>query len=87
MKWMENTVRNYRLAPTDLANLLFRDASVKRRRLLEAFEPKVIPYTYNPFRRTVGDGVNLQFEMLKLDLFADTLENFGERSYQGLQRK
>jgi len=57
-------VRNNRLAPTDLANLAFRDRSRQRERLLETFEPKIIPYTYNPYRQTVGDAVNLQFDLL-----------------------
>lgn len=65
---MEKFVKNYRLPATDLANLLFRDQSVKRRKLLEFFEPKVIPYTYNPFRNTLGDAVNLQLEMLDVEL-------------------
>lgn len=79
-------MKNYRLAPTDLANLLFRDYSVKRRKLSEALEPKVIPYTYNPFRQTVGDAVNLQFEMLELELMPtpwETLEQEVVRACRG----
>lgn len=68
---------NYRLPATDLANLLFRDSSIKRRKLSELFEPKAIPYTYNPFRRTVGDAINLQLDMLDFELLPtpwETLE-------------
>lgn len=61
-------MKNYRLPPTDLANILFRDHAIKRSRLLDLIEPKVIPYTYNPFRRTVGDAVNLQFELLGYEM-------------------
>lgn len=59
---------NYRLPATDLANLLFRDHVIKRRKLSELFEPRVISYTYNPFRNTVGDAVNLQLDMLDFEL-------------------
>lgn len=65
---MEKVVRNYRLPATDLANLLFRDHATKRGRLLELIQPKVIPYTYNPFRRTVGDAINLQFDLPGLEM-------------------
>ena len=70
-------MKNYHLAPTDLANILFRDHSIKRMRLLELIEPKLIPYTYNPFRKTSGDAVNLQFDLLGQDMLPtpwETLE-------------
>lgn len=79
-------MKNYRLPPTDLANILFRDHSVKRARLVEIIEPKVIPYTYNPFRRTVGDAVNLQFELVGFEMLPtpwDTLEQEVIRACKG----
>ena len=57
-------MKSRRLTETDLANMAFKPVATKRLRLTSIEKPKPIPGSYEPFRRSNGDAVNLQLPLL-----------------------
>lgn len=57
-------MKSRRLTETDIANLAFKPAEMKRRQLNSLERPKKIVGSYEPFRAHNGDAVNQQFPLL-----------------------
>lgn len=60
-------MKSRRLTETDIANLAFKSAGVKRTQLIALERPKRIMGSYEPFRSRNGDAVNQQFRLLGFD--------------------
>lgn len=57
-------MKSRRLTETDIANLAFKSRDAKYTRLLSLERPKAIIGSYEPFRRSNGDAVNLQLPLI-----------------------
>lgn len=57
-------MKSRRLTETDLANMAFESAEIKRMRLMSLVKPKKIIGSYEPFRSSIGDALNEQFPFL-----------------------
>ncbi len=57
-----------RLPETDLANWALLPASMKRKNLEAHEKPKIIPGSYEPFRRVFPDAINQQFPLFGQEL-------------------
>jgi hypothetical protein len=79
-------MKSRRLTETDLANMAFEPASVKRLRISSIIKPKRIIGSYEPFRTKAGDAVNEQFPFLSDDHAPtpiETLEKVIEKACRG----
>jgi hypothetical protein len=57
-------MKSRRLTETDIANLAFKSRDAKYARLLNLERPKAVVGSYEPFRRSNGDAVNLQLPLI-----------------------
>lgn len=57
-------MKSRRLTETDIANLAFKSSDAKYSRLVNLERPKAVIGSYEPFRRSNGDAVNLQLPLI-----------------------
>jgi hypothetical protein len=67
-------MKSRRLTETDIAYLAFKPVATKVLRLTSLERPKSIPGSYEPFRRSNGDAVNLQLPLLPAKQEATSLD-------------